>query len=110
MVKEAIPYKTVRRILKTHTDKEVTREGVTYVKEFVENLLKEIAEECIKEQEEQNRLRRIQKLPQLKRIQVSAFKRLLGSLFNETPDFNMGEVAQYSSDTTLSYKADIEVV
>lgn len=110
MVKETIPYKLVRRVLKTHTDKEVTREGVTYVKEFVENLLKEIAEECIKEQEEQNRLRRIQKLPQLKRIQVSVFKRLLDSLFNETPDFNMGEVAQYSSDTTLSDKADMEIV
>ena len=110
MVKEKIPYKLVRRILKTHTDKEITREGVTYVKEFVENLLKEIAEECIKEQEEQNRLRRIQKLPKLKRIQVSVFKRLLDSLFNETPDFNMGEVAQYSRETTLSDKADIEVV
>jgi len=79
MVKETIPYKLVRRILKTHTDKEVTREGVIYVKEFVENLLKEIVEESIREQEEQNRLRQIQNLPQLKRIQVSVFKRLLDS-------------------------------
>ena len=110
MVKETIPYKLVRRILKTHTQKDITREGVICVKEFVENLLKEIAEESIREQEEQNRLRRIQNLPQIKRIRVSVFKRLLGSLFNETPDFNMGEVAQYSSDTTLSDKANIEVV
>lgn len=110
MVKETIPYKLIRRILKTHTDKEVTREGVTYVKEFVENLLKEIAEESIREQEEQNRLRQIQNLPQLKRIQVSVFKRLLDSLFNDTPDLIMGEVAHYSSDTTLSDKANIEVV
>ena len=80
MVKEKIPYKLVRRILKRHTNADITREGVEFVQDYVENLLKEIALECIKEQEELNKFREIQKLPKLKRIQVSVFKRLLDSV------------------------------
>jgi len=110
MVKETIPYKTVRRILKTHTNSNVTRESVIFVKEYVENLLIDISKKSIKEQEEQNRLRKFHNLPKHKRFHIFIFKRVLAQLLKEQPDFKVGEVARYSRETTLSDKADLEVV
>ena len=102
MVKETISYKLVRRILKTHTDKEVTREGVAYVRDFLDRMLLDIALECTIKVEELNKYRDYQNQPELKRIPASIFLSVLAQLLKQSTDFNYGELGVLNSKTNLS--------
>ena len=107
MIKETISYKLVRRILKTHTDKEVTREGVIYVKEFLDNMLLDIALESAIEINELNKYRGYQNQPELKRIPVSVFLSVLAQLLKQSTDFNHGELGVLNRKTNLSQAVEV---
>lgn len=102
MVRETISYKLVRRILKTHTDKEVTHEGVIYVRDFLDRMLLDIALESTIKVDELNKYRGYQNQPELKRIPVSIFLSVLAQLLKQPTDFNNGELGEINSKTNLS--------
>jgi hypothetical protein len=106
---EKIPYKTVRRIFKNNVNGEVSRETCLYVQSFLSDLCKKLAVACNRELQEINKYRRIQKLPELKRIHLSIFEIVVGRLFKSEVDFNDEETGQHNIDTVFS-KADAEVV
>ena len=76
MVKETISYKLVRRILKQYTQREVSRKGVLYVRDFLDDILRDISIDSAKELERINQLRQKVNLSEMKRIPQSIFKNL----------------------------------
>ena len=104
---ENLPFHTVRRILKTHIKADVTKEYVEFVKTFLEELIQEIANASIQELDKVNQLRSIQNMPKLKRIDSSIFKNFVEQIFKSTSNFNSGEVAETSRNTTLSEAVEV---
>jgi len=107
ILKGELPYFTVWRILKTHIDNDVTECYVDCVKCYIEDLLEKMAEASVKELDRVNGLRQIQNLPELRRIDSCIFLNFVDKLFNYTPDFNSGEVAETSRNTTLSEAVEV---
>ena len=106
MVKE-LPYKTIRRILKEHTKKDITREGVTYVKMLLDTILLDISVSTTIELDEENRYRRYQNQPELKRIPVSIFKKISGRVLKEHSDFKNGKLGVLNRNTNLSQASEV---
>jgi len=106
MVKE-LPYKRIRTILKEHTNKDVTREGVTYVKMLLDTILLDIAVSTTIELDEENRYRRYQNQPELKRIPVSIFKRISERVLKEHSVFKSGKLGVLNRNTNLSQASEV---
>ncbi len=104
-----LPLNSIRRSLKDCVNCDLTQESIVYVRDTIDNLLFQLGEDSIKELDELNRSRQIQRLPKLKRCPVTIFIKLLDELFKPTPDFNIGEVGNYNRNTTFPTEA-IEVV
>ena len=103
-MQNTLPYKTVKKILKEYVKGEVTHESVIYVKDLLEDISKLIATRSIKEFEEYNHLREIQKLPKLKRIPSSIYLRLCEGLYKCVVDFKLGAKGQHNRETFVSSK------
>ena len=110
--KDCIPFKLIRRKLKNHFDGEISEKSIRYVRELIDYILSEIAELSLIELQEHNRLRRIQHLPELKRISFSIMKKITIKVFKSSSVFIEGKVGDTPNrNTTLSHnKQDIEVV
>lgn len=97
-----ISEREVRRIVARHYDGEVSKDYIIKIQNLHSDLLDKIVSFGIKEFQEYNRLRGFHKLPRLRRIGGSVFIKISIKVFKQTPDGNMGEVAQVSKDTTFS--------
>jgi hypothetical protein len=104
-----IPLNTVRRILKEHIKGDVTQEGVIYVRDFLQDMLIQLADNCAVEQERTNLLREQLGIRKCKRIDKSVFINLSTQLFNQPPVELIDETGQRNIDTVFS-KANVEVV
>jgi histone H3/H4 len=104
-----IPTKRMKRFLKQQTKGIISQRAVVLIQDYCQQTIEELCEKSIIEHQEQNRLRRIHGLPELKKIGLSEFLSLLHS-FNK-PKFDClleGEVGNHNGNTTLS-KADKKV-
>ena len=105
-----IPLNTVKNIISEYWDGDISQECVNDVSEIISNFIDMLIRDGVKEFRDYNGRRRLQGLPELKRLQSSVFIKLSDELFNQPPDFKLGEVGQHNIDTTFSTEADIEVV
>ena len=101
------PYHMLRRFLKAQIEYEISKEYILYVKEFLDEMLNQIAIGTLKELDEINRLRGIQKLHKLKRIDESIFINLLDKTFKPKMNFNHGETGRTNKDTVLSEAIEV---
>ncbi len=108
-MRNEIPYKTVRRILKNYIEGEVPHTGVKSVQHLLDEICINVATASNIEYQNHNQLRQIHSLPKHKRIPESILISLCNELYKQLKCFNDGEIAQHSRDTILS-KANIEVV
>lgn len=105
-----IPYKRIRRFLRSEVKGIVSKEACEFMQNYLENFLREICKDVITQHQEQNRLRDFHGLPEYKRIGVSEFISLCEKLDKEMPGCLIeGEVAKLGN-TTLSRKQKKEVV
>jgi len=76
MVKETVSYRLVRHMLQKYTSKEVSHKGVLYVQDLLDNILKNLSRDSLKELERINSIRQQAKLYEIKRMPLSIFKNL----------------------------------
>ena len=107
---QRIPLKTIKRIIKHHTNKEVSNETCEYVRNMVENNLKELSYEIKEELEELNSLRSKCNLPKLKRIKLDLCKNLITKKYKPCPHFDNSKLGNYQKCKQLTCKADAEVI
>lgn len=106
-----VSIREVDRKYREKFDGEVPSEIKKLTKKKGEEFLDEFVESVVEEFHEVNRFRKIQHRKKLNRIPVSLFKSFLQRVQKQRQDFLIeGSGAQLSNDTSLSYKADIEVV
>ncbi|MCK5635981.1 MAG: hypothetical protein KAH91_01065 [Thermoplasmatales archaeon] len=101
-----IPYKTVKRILKSNVNEEVTHQSVVCVKDFLDNVCKDIATASKREFDNYNELRELHKLPKSKRIPSFIFINFVTRLYNELTDVKDGNVGNASSNVTTTLSTD----
>ena len=104
-----IPLNTVKNIISDYWEGDISQECVNEVSGIISNFIDMLLQEGVNEFRDYNGRRRLQGLPELKRLQGSTFIKLSNQVFNQLPDFKLGEVGQHNIDTTFS-EADIEVV
>lgn len=105
-----LPVNTVKRIIKEHWDGEISQECVKKLGMIVSDFVDELIKEGVEEFNKHNRLREIQKLPKLKRLDVSIFKNLSTNVYNSVTGRNNGEIGQNNSDTIFLKADENEVV
>jgi hypothetical protein len=105
--KEGIPYHTVKRLLKQYTKRDVTQDGVNYVKYVLDDLLQQICVESVKELDEINTIRKEANLREIKRIGQSIFKNILQRVLKQTTDFKNEERGQYNRETLFSQAIEV---
>lgn len=108
-MEKGIPYNTVKRLLKDNIERDLTKESIIYVKNFLDDFIINIGENVEEEYRKECRLRRDFKLPIQNRIHQSILIKVLEKLINDTPDRKSEDIAQYSRETIFS-NADVEVV
>lgn len=91
-----------RRIRRFLPDSEISKEGLVKLKGEIEKEIDMVISDAVQRFKELNKLREIQKLPQLKRFIHGRFK------YFETAESG-GEIGQTNKDT-ISSKVDVEVV
>jgi len=103
-----ISHRAITNILKNKIQGEVSHDGITYVIEFLESICEYIADESIKELDNENKLRRFHSQYKLKRIPSSVYKRILAELYKKIFRLKDGDVgnAPKRVTTTLSIEAD----
>ena len=104
-----IPLNTVKRILKEHIKGDVTQEGVIYVRDLIQDMLIQLADNSVVEQERTNGLREQLGIRKCKRIDKSIFINLSTQLFNKPSVELIDETGQQNIDTVFS-KANLKVV
>lgn len=108
MVSE-LPLNTVKNIISEYWEGDISQECVNNVSEIISRFIDMLIREGVKKFKDYNVRRRIQGLPELKRLQGSTFIKLPNRLFNQLPDFNDGEVGNHNRNTTFQTEAE-EVV
>jgi hypothetical protein len=101
MVKGEVPYKLVRRVFKEYVKGEVSSKAIINAKEFIDNVLIELAKASNEELQSENRLRQIQGLPKYKRLTEPILIKVLNRVFKSNIGSNSGETGQHNSDTVL---------
>ena len=104
-----IPLNTVKNIISDYWEGDISQECVENVSEIISNFIDMLIQEGVNEFKDYNGRRRLQGLPELKRLQGSTFIKLSDELFKPTPDFKLGEVGNYNRNTTFPTEA-VEVV
>ena len=104
-----LPLNTVKNVISEYWDGEISQECVNDVSEIISNFIDMLIREGVKEFKDYNGRRRIQGLPELKRLQSSVFMKFADELLKPTPDFKLGEVGNYNRNTTFPTEA-VEVV
>ena len=104
-----MPLNTVKNIISDYWDGDISQECVNNVNEIVSDFIDMLIQEGVKEFKDYNSRRKIQGLPELKRLQGSVFLKLSGEIFKQTPIEIFEEIGQHNVDTVFS-KADVEVV
>ena len=94
-------------IVKQYIDNDVSCDYVLCIKLFVEEILRRITVASIDTLDEINRIREIQRLPKLRRIDSTIFIKLVENLFNDDSVFNCGETGQSNKDTVLSEAVEV---
>lgn len=96
--------RAIERILRRKIKGDVSRDGILFVKEFLQFICEFVADEGNKRLEEINQLRKLHGQYQLKRIPSSIYKKILEDLFKELSNIEHGNVgnAPESVSTTLS--------
>jgi hypothetical protein len=107
MGKEGLPYHTVKRLLKQYVKRDVTHDGVIYVKQVLDDLLQQIGEESKKELEEINLVRKDSDLRETKRIGQSIFKNVLQRVLKRITDFKHEEGGQHNRETSFSQANEV---
>ncbi|MCX6665963.1 MAG: hypothetical protein NT038_07920 [Euryarchaeota archaeon] len=102
MRENALTYKRLKRVLKDYVGGEVSSESVEYIQEFIDNLLKSICQEAIKERDIENKQRKDYYLRPLKRFDKSLFINCSVKYLNTQSDLTIGEDGQHNSETSLS--------
>ena len=104
-----IPLNTVKNIISDYWEGDISQECVNEVSGIISNFIDMLIREGVNEFKDYNGRRQLQGLPELKRLQGSVFLKLSDELFNQLPDFNIGETGLYNSETVFSTEA-VEVV
>ena len=104
-----ISYNTIRRILKQYCKEDITKEGIHYIKDYINDIIVKIGKSISIEHYQYNEIRKFHGLNTLKRIDKIVFKNLSDKLFNQLDNKKIGRLGQYNRDTSPS-KADFEVV
>ena len=101
----------IRQIVKQHMgDNPISEKVIENIKKRCSEYVNEICKSVVEDFNENNRIRKMQNLPKLKRLQVSEYKNLLTRTNKLESDFCMGVAGQYNKDTAISKKQNIEVV
>ncbi|MCD6563094.1 MAG: hypothetical protein J7K23_04145 [Thermoproteales archaeon] len=80
----------MRELITKECSYHVSKECLIELKDFIENMVREIAIEAIKELDELNRRRKMQGLRELKRLNVDIMKKAIDNVFNSYMDVYMG--------------------
>jgi len=95
MVSE-LPVKPIKRIIKNHYTGEISKEACIYVRDYLLDVINYCTKEVIKEFNEYNRLRKIQKLPVLKRLDKQIFVNILDKIYIPGENNIIGKVGKYN--------------
>jgi hypothetical protein len=93
---DTFPIKPIKRILKEHYNGEISTYTCTFVKEKIIELLHILAEEAVKEFENYNSQRKKHGLPQLKRLDLYAFKETWDRIYKNLGVSKRGEVGKHN--------------
>ena len=109
MVREKIPYKLVKRVVKNYVSCELSSESTLYLQDYVTNMLNEISVLISEEFESYNFHRKSVKLQRIKRINIFILKRAIKKFIRSNFDTRLGNIGQNNRETIFS-KAGAEVV
>jgi len=109
MVREKIPYKLVKRVVKNYVSCEISNESILYLQDYVTNILNEISGLISEEFESCNVQRKSIKLQRIKRINIFILKRAIKKFIRSNFDIRRGDIGQNNRETMFS-KAGVEVV
>ena len=91
----SLPLKPIKRILKNYYDGDITLESVIFTRDVLMIVTKYLATEASKEFIERNKIRQIQGLPQLKRLDIIYIKtvgeKILNLINNQFTQDEVGE-------------------
>jgi hypothetical protein len=107
MGNEGLPYHTVKRLLKQYIKRDVTHDGVIYVKRVLDDLLQQLCEESDRELKEINIVRKGGNLRETKRIGQSIFKNVLQRVLKHITDFKHEERGQHNRETLFSQAIEV---
>ena len=108
MVGYEISERLVKRICKKYVKAEVSKEGLCYLKEYLNSLLDEISISINEEFTNYNNQRQSYKISKAKRIDVFIIKKCLDELFITKHRFGNGDIGQGNSETMFS-QAGMEI-
>lgn len=95
MVSE-LPLKPIKRIIKNHYNGEISKEACIYVRDYLLDVINYSVEEAVKEFNEYNRLRKMHKLPVLKRLDKQIFVTILDKIYIPGENNIIGKVGKYN--------------
>jgi len=96
-----IPLNTVKNIISDYWEGDISQECINEVSEIISNFIDMLIREGVNEFKDYNGRRRLQGLPELKRLQSSVFIKFADELFKQTPDFYDGDTGLYNSETVF---------
>jgi len=105
---EILPLKTVKRIMKEQWDGEISHDACVYVRDYVYDVICIIVVEGINKFEDVNYRRYQQGLPNLKRLDKSAFLNV-NSLYSQQIS-NSGEIGRSNKELFCRKQEAVEVV
>ena len=106
---KGISQNVVKEIIKEYVNNDLCKESIVYVKEFIDDTLKQISKSIEIEHLKTNQQRKYLCLKEHKRIHPSIIINVLENQFKSTSDFKDGDRGQYNIETLFS-KANEEVV
>jgi hypothetical protein len=109
MKKNLVGYKTLRTFIKKEVSGHVSAKAIEFLQLHIENEIKQICQDAIKEQRVENEFREFHRLPKLRRTGVSVFKKVSTRLHKESYVDSIEEHGDVNRKTCFS-QAEKEVI
>ena len=108
-MRNSISKRLVKRILKDNWDGEISNKVVNDVRKRADEYLRYISADLVNNVKEENTYRQIQKLPDIRRITLTIYKKLSGNLYIQPNDVNTCGLGYSYKKKPLIHEEAIEV-